>query len=275
MKLPHWLGILAGQRLGAGQVLSVPAEPAAIYAIGDVHGCHDLLLELEQRIMDDARTIAGEKWIVMLGDYVDRGPRSDAVLDHLTRPLPAETIARLCIAGNHDRAMLEFIDAPVRNSSWLDFGGLETLGAYGVSEALLRQHRGAAELRQVLLSHIPDEHLGFLRELPLAIETPNHIFVHAGLRPGLPLERQSETDLIWSRHGFDVTYAEFGKLVVHGHTPVPSPVELGTRLALDTGACFGGQLTAARLVKGERTAYLTAGPARRGTGRGDGNHAPR
>lgn len=241
-----------GGRPDAGQSTSptrdrYAAPPPTIYAIGDVHGCLVQLKILEQAIVADASAFEGEKWIVMLGDYIDRGPDSAGVVDHLIKPLP-DGLRRLCLAGNHEIAMLDFLKDPTRNAGWLEFGGAETLASYGIEENLLNGSRAARRwMRDSLDRHVPEDHRAFLCSLPVLIETPQHIFVHAGLRPAVALEDQDVSDLLWIRDDFTETYREFGKLVVHGHTPRPEPLVTASRIALDTGAYLTGRLAAVRL----------------------------
>jgi serine/threonine protein phosphatase 1 len=229
-------------------------DPAVIYAIGDVHGRLDLLKRIEGQIAHDAGGYDGERWLVMLGDYIDRGPSSAQVLDHLLASPPAG-FERHCVAGNHERAMLAFIEDPGRNRNWLDFGGIETLASYGVAIEKLETSRGRA-LAYLLGSHIPDEHLALLRSMALMIETPSFVFTHAGVDPLRGLSQQTEADLLWARHDLDQSYESVGKLVVHGHTPVERPVLGPQRLLIDTGAYFSGQLTAARLQPGQPPHFL-------------------
>lgn len=228
-------------------------EPAAIYAIGDVHGHLDLLLAIEAMIVEDAASVAGDKCIVMLGDYVDRGPQSRQAIEHLLAPPPAG-FARYCLCGNHEAAMLDFLDRPGAGESWLGFGGMETLASYGVDMALLTQT--PAEIRRGLAAAIPATHRAFLMTLAAILTTPRHIFVHAGLRPHVPLPDQSERDLLWIRDYYRGTYAEFGRTVVHGHTPRETALVTPSRIAIDTGAFFSGQLTAVRLSPGRAPKLL-------------------
>ncbi len=230
--------------------------PTAIYAVGDVHGCYALLAELEERILADAHRHAGEKWIIMLGDYVDRGPMSPRVLDHLRQPPADAQVQRICLAGNHEAAMLEFLAAPDPASPWLQFGGTETLVAYGIDPRLLERRISRRELGQLVASHVPDEHREFLAGLPVLVETPGQIFVHAGLRPGVPVRAQTEWDLTWIRDDFTETYESFGKTVVHGHTPRAEPLVTPGRVALDTGAYLTGRLTAGVFRPGEPTRLI-------------------
>ena len=223
------------------------SAPDAIYAIGDVHGCLDLLLDLEGQIAQNAERVDGETWIVLLGDIVDRGPSSAQIIDHLMAP-SANRTRRFCVRGNHEALMLDFLRRPRAKAEWLALGGRETLLSYGVPERALRESFDDRAARNIVESYIPEEHRDFLDALPLLIETPGAIFVHAGLRAGVPLARQVEGDLIWMRDNFAADYAEFGKVVVHGHTPRDEPLLTPHRIAIDTGAYLTVRLTAVRLL---------------------------
>lgn len=231
----------AGQR----RKLFFNEGPDHLYAIGDVHGCDDLLARLEDRILKDSRGRDGSKWLVMLGDYVDRGPKSASVLDRLTAK-PRGDIRRICLAGNHEDAMLDFLRNPSPDHRWLDFGGLETLYSYG----LYTLPTGRKALKSALQAHIPDEHIGFLESLPSLLSVPGHCLVHAGLRPGVALEAQQDMDLLWLRPGdLGASPASAGFVTVHGHTPVDA-VEIGpARINVDTGAYMSGILSAVRLSR--------------------------
>jgi serine/threonine protein phosphatase 1 len=225
-------------------------DHAAIYAIGDVHGRLDLLLRLEDAIVADAADRPGRKLIVMLGDYVDRGPSSAQVLDHLMAP-PAAGFARVCLAGNHEEMMLDFVRRPSSDADWLAYGGIETLMSYGLDrDEILLGMRSAAGLRR-LAAAIPQHHLDFVRGLPGMLTVPGYIFVHAGVRPGVAMEAQRDEDLFWIRHEFIGSEADFGGVVVHGHTPMRSAEITPNRIGIDTGAFATGVLTAAAISGGE------------------------
>jgi serine/threonine protein phosphatase 1 len=235
------------QPRSARRRLSLPIDPAVIYAIGDVHGCLPLLRDLEARISEDALQHPGEKLIVMLGDYVDRGPLSAQVIDHLLAPPPAG-LERICLAGNHESTMLEFVTEPKRNASWLDFGGRETLISYDIDpQDWPVSSIGGRGFRQMLDSRIPAEHLEFLAALPVSLETPSYFFVHAGVQPGLPLDRQSESAFLWWRDDYTADFSDMGKIIVHGHTPLDHPHIGEWRIGVDTGAYYSRRLTAVKL----------------------------
>ena len=229
--------------------------PAVIYAIGDVHGCLAELRALERKIVEDASAINGDKWIICLGDYIDRGPDSAGVLDALMAPPPAG-FRRICLAGNHELMALDFLHEPRPRADWLAFGGQETLASYGVSLAAIQA--GNTRSRQALLdSHIPAEHIEFMKELAISVSVPGYLFVHAGIRPGIALEHQSENDLLWIRGEFLDAPPTPGLRVVHGHTPNPDPVLNDARICVDTGAFATGILTAVRLTEHEEPRFLS------------------
>jgi serine/threonine protein phosphatase 1 len=230
-----------------------------IYAVGDVHGCLDKLLRLERRITEDASKLAGTKLIVMLGDYVDRGPHSAGVIGHLCGEPPAG-MGRICLAGNHEALLLDFLDNPGTYDFWMDFGAQATLLSYGLDIHHLRTDRRfsperiANELRQAM----PEAHLAFLQHLPVSLLTPDYFFAHAGVRPGVALAEQSERDLMWIRDTF-IRHegASLERTIVHGHTPAPEPVVTPMRIGVDTAAYMDGKLTAARLARNEKTFLLS------------------
>jgi serine/threonine protein phosphatase 1 len=235
--------------------LTLATPPEVVYAVGDVHGCYALLRKLEEIILADGAKTSGEKLIVMLGDYVDRGAASADVLDHLLRRPPAGFV-RACLVGNHEAMMLDYLANPTRKHIWLGNGGMETLRSYGVPTEALSTQSGR-QLRHLLDAYIPPEHLRLLERLNLTVSIRDTVFVHAGFRPGTAPERQSLQDLLWSRPG-DYPPATSG-LVVHGHTPAADPVVTSHRICVDTGAFATGRLSAVRLVQGCPPVILSAG----------------
>jgi serine/threonine protein phosphatase 1 len=228
--------------------------PAAIYAVGDIHGCLDLLIRLEAAIEIDAEAFPGPKLLILLGDYVDRGPDSAGVIDHLMRPPPAGC-ERACLVGNHEAMMLDFLLAPRTRHLWLQNGGLDTLRSYGADvDAIPDLSRG--ELRDMVEMHVPAEHLDFLTRLSFSISLPDVLFVHAGRRPGVPMADQTQHDLLWSRPN-EFPEPETG-LLVHGHTPSTLPVVRSHRICVDTGAFSTNTLTAVRLVSGQTPVFLNS-----------------
>ncbi|MHA7871604.1 MAG: metallophosphoesterase family protein [Hyphococcus sp.] len=218
-------------------------EGRRIYAIGDIHGCASLLDELLRRIETDAG--GAPRRLVFLGDYVDRGPDAKGVLTRLIEISRSQTEA-VFLKGNHEAVMLDFLAAPEDMDHWLDWGGEETLASYGVAPALGRRPE---DLAAALKAAMPADHLAFLNSLALTHIEGDYLFVHAGLRPGAPLSEQTEEDLLWIRKRFNKTPPDQrpDKVVVHGHQPQKKPDDAGWRIAVDTGACWTGRLTAVAL----------------------------
>jgi len=200
-----------------------------IYAIGDIHGSlrqlRALLARCEQHA--DGRQMT----FVFLGDYIDRGPDSSGTISHLIdlqSQLPDRVVA---LKGNHEDTALAVSDGTALPDHWLSQGGDATLRSYGIANA-----------RQ-----LPQEHVVWMRSLPLSYDDGRRFFVHAGVNPSRPLSAQDDHDLIWIREPFLSDHREYGRLVVHGHTPVTTgaPDLRNNRLNIDTGAVYGGALTAA------------------------------
>ncbi|MCO6187472.1 metallophosphoesterase [Rhizobium sp. L1K21] len=217
-----------------------------------MHGCLKELEALEKAIVADALSVEGEKWILMLGDYIDRGDFSAAVIDHLLAPAPTG-FRRLCIAGNHEEAFIDFINSECRKDAWLSFGGLETLASYG----LYREGENRKALARKVEACIPSEHIQFIRSLPELIKTPSFCFVHAGIDPAKTLEDQSSQTLLWSRPSqFDWAASALDFTVVHGHTPVETPEMSAHRINVDIGAYATGRLAAARIARTDKIRFL-------------------
>lgn len=222
---------------------SVP-DGKTVYAIGDIHGRADLLDALIGEIEADGEN-SGTVQFIFLGDYVDRGPDSRGVIERLVKLRDAYPDA-IFLKGNHEAVMLDFLAEPEDLSHWLDWGGLETLESYGVDASL---GRPPAAMCAELKNNLPTDHLAFIKSLTLTHRTGDYLFVHAGIRPGVPLEEQSEEHLLWIRKRFlNAAPAERPEyIVVHGHTPEDKPIDAGWRIGVDTGACYGGALTAVAL----------------------------
>jgi serine/threonine protein phosphatase 1 len=213
-----------------------------IYAIGDVHGRADLLQSLLTVIDADLARSAPERAIqVFLGDYVDRGPDSRAVIDLLIeRSKSHETV---CLKGNHEVFLLEVLKDPARLEEWRRYGGLLTLVSYGINPTMNPTPEQQIELIEGLRLALPPEHLSFLQQLRPSFACGDFFFVHAGVKPGVALERQKEEDMLWIREEFLESERRFGKYVVHGHTPVSVPDIRSNRINIDTGAYATGNLT--------------------------------
>jgi serine/threonine protein phosphatase 1 len=199
-----------------------------IYAVGDIHGSYEKLV----RLLKHCRTHRGSRaaQFVFVGDYIDRGRHSREVVELLIDLQRAEPAQISCLRGNHEEMLIDAFRYRER-ALWLCNGGDMTLRSYGVTSA----------------DAIPDEHLAWFESLPLSVSDGKRFFVHAGVRPGVPLEQQEKEEMLWIREPFLSDPRDHGLYVVHGHTPLESgvPEYLPNRLNLDTGAVFGGPLTAA------------------------------
>lgn len=233
--------ILAPARLPPGE---------RVYAIGDVHGCADRLAELHAKISEDlaARPIAAAT-VVHLGDLVDRGPDSAGVVALLLQPWQGPLAPEVVnLMGNHEDMMLTALAvADMRTSEqWMMNGGSEALASWGIS------HRTPAAR---WWGEIPPTHLGFLRGLSLMHRAGGYVFVHAGVRPEMPLERQTRHDLLWIREPFLSWDGPLPRVIVHGHTPSNSPTVRRNRIGIDTGAVLGGKLTCV-VLEADTLAFL-------------------
>jgi serine/threonine protein phosphatase 1 len=220
-----------------------------VYAIGDVHGCLGPLRALHAAIAADlaARPVA-RPVLVHLGDYVDRGEDSAGVLALLAVPELAIPIVNLM--GNHESMLLDAITSQARGAvrQWMINGAEPTLRSWRIPPGTRVAEWSA---------RIPPEQLSLLQGLALWHRIDGYSFIHAGMRPGVTLERQSPEDLLWIRDPFLGSDAELGTVVVHGHTPGPAPVLRRNRIGIDTGAVAGGELTCAVLEE-DRVAFLHA-----------------
>lgn len=227
-----------------------------VYAIGDVHGCYSLMRDLLAKIAED---YIGRAWrrrpiLVFLGDYVDRGPRSDRVLEALVWLAKRTDIEVRLLKGNHEQALLAFIDQPEGGAGWLQYGGRETLQAYGVTAPRPEDEPSTfAAARDDLLARMPASHLWLLQRLELMVAVGDYAFVHAGVRPGAALAGQAEDDLLWIRGPFLEHAGPHEKVIVHGHTWLDDKAQLHDhRIGVDTGAYSTGVLSALRLDGPER-----------------------
>jgi serine/threonine protein phosphatase 1 len=213
-----------------------------IYAFGDIHGRADLLKKMFTVIDADISRSPVERPIeVYLGDYVDRGPYSRETLDLLIeRSRSRETV---CLRGNHEAYYLDVLRDPAKLDAWRQIGGLQTLMSYGVQPSLNPSAAEQVELIGALKAAMPPGHMRFLENLKPSFLCGDFFFVHAGVRPGIPLNEQQEHDLLWIRDEFLNSEEDFGKFIIHGHTPVREPDIRANRANIDTGAYATGNLT--------------------------------
>jgi serine/threonine protein phosphatase 1 len=208
-----------------------------IYAIGDIHGCLDRLVALHEMIAEDiAVRPAQHTTLVHLGDYVDRGADSAQVVEWLLNQPPVPVDEFVNLMGNHEHMMLTAVVGEEKEApnQWLINGGADSLLSWGLSRAV-----SPAEWAR----HIPMRHLMFLRDLAISHRIGPYMFVHAGVRPGIPLAQQTRQDLLWIREPFLSSRVDHGAVIVHGHTPKREPIVQPNRIAIDTGAVLGGALT--------------------------------
>lgn len=223
-----------------------------VYAIGDIHGCARQLDNLHAAIRADlAERPVASALLLHIGDYVDRGADTAGVLERLSGNGPIEGIETVNLLGNHESTMLEALSGErAAGTDWLFAGGRAALESYGIDPEGPRDQWA---------SQIPRHHQDFLRDLKLMHREGGYAFIHAGVRPGIALEDQARDDLLRSRQPFLYSEADFGAVVVHGHTPVKTPVVRHNRIAIDTGAVFGGPLTAV-VLQGDTLGFLSAEP---------------
>lgn len=251
-----WMSRKKRQEAAESQSARLP-DGERIYAVGDIHGRSDLLTDLIEQIQQDLRWGEFERsTIVFLGDYIDRGAQSSQVLDILAGN-PFGDTDTISLIGNHEAVLLQFLQDAEIGRDWVRFGGDMTLASYGVR--LKRDDPGIAELldaQRKLAEVLPEHHLRYLHSLKLSFRAGDYLFVHAGIRPGVPIHEQDGNDLIWIRNRFLKSDADFGCVVVHGHTPDLEIQNLHNRIGVDTGAYFSGKLTAA-VLEGDTRRFLT------------------
>jgi serine/threonine protein phosphatase 1 len=232
-----------------------------VYAIGDVHGRFDLLYGLLGRIqMENRVRPKADLHIVMLGDLIDRGPQSAQVVEYLRGQAQAGDATFHFICGNHEEAMLVALD-PMGDpelTGWLDFGGRDTMRSYGFSERHYEE-RGS-DLARKLRAHIPDTHIDFIGGFVDRVAIGDYLFVHAGIRPGVPIDDQGSRELRWIREPFLSDQRSHGAVVVHGHTITSGPDVRTNRIGVDTGAYRTGILTAIGLENDDRWFLSVSAP---------------
>lgn len=249
--------------------VATPAAPAVpdgtvVWAVGDIHGRLDLLQPLVEAIVADLHASAAtRKMVVFLGDYIDRGPDSRGVLRLLAGLSAVQGVEWRFLKGNHEQAMIGFLDDPVAGPKWCEYGGDNALRSYGLRVPDLAHRteawaRVAADLRHKLTAG----ETAFLENLELSVTVGDYFLSHAGARPGVALDRQSPADLMWIRQPFLSSRTAFEQVVVHGHTPTPSVHADHRRIGIDTKAYETGVLTAIRLEGRERSLLQSVGQRR-------------
>ena len=221
-----------------------------IYAVGDVHGCDTHLAALHDAIAEDlARRPIADPLLIHIGDYVDRGPDTAAVITRLLDGPRIDGMPVINLMGNHEHTMLAAVSGDrAAGTDWLFQGGRPALESYGIDPD---------GPREAWPERIPPPHLRFLHDLTMHHQEGGYLFVHAGIRPGIALDQQAPEDLLRIRQPFLYTDQSFGVVVVHGHTPVKAPVIRANRIAIDTGAVFGGALTCA-VLEADTIGFLCA-----------------
>ena len=238
----------------------LPRIPAGtrVYAIGDIHGTLAPLRELLRLIQEHAaqHNSCTRNVVVYLGDYVDRGTDSRRVIDLLLgEPLPGFESVHL--KGNHEESLLLFLADEQCGPQWLIYGGDATLYSYGVRPPPPTDLAGLKRARLEFSQKLPPTHLDFLRRLSLLHCEGDYVFVHAGVRPRVRLDRQNPEDLLWIREEFLQSDADFGKVIVHGHSISEAPTVRGNRIGIDTGAYASGRLTCLVLEETHRQFLAT------------------
>ena len=237
------------------QLFSV-GEDTRVYAVGDIHGRADLLGAIIEEIQNDSKASSlRRKVLVYIGDYVDRGLQSREVIDYLLSS-PTREFEVVYLKGNHEAWLLEFLEGKHNGVEWFWNGGRATLLSYGVELNADRILEGRLDTARIQLSrNLPEAHLTFLKSLKLTHTEGDYLFVHAGVRPGKPLEAQVEADLLWIRDEFTRNESGLGKCVVHGHTVSEAPEIRPNRIGIDTGAYATDRLTCL-VLEGESRRFL-------------------
>lgn len=250
------------------QAVSPPApavpDGTVVWAVGDIHGRLDLLQPLLEAIVRDLHASpATRRMVIFLGDYIDRGPDSRGVLRLLSGLSAAQGVEWRFLKGNHEQAMLEFLDNASAGARWCEYGGDSALRSWGLRVPDLAHRTEAwARVAADLQHKLSKREIGFLRSLELSVSVGDYFFAHAGARPGQALDRQSAKDLMWIRQPFLDSPVPFDRVVVHGHTPTTDVHADPRRIGIDTKAYDSGVLSALRLEGQTQSLLQTAGPRR-------------
>ena len=214
-----------------------------VYCIGDIHGRVDLLLELTIKIQQDSENFSGQKVIVYLGDFIDRGINSKEVIELLIENKQPD-VEYIYLRGNHEQTMLDFLQEDSVGRSWLTYGGQATLASYGVAISKIpTKKEDFIEIQRQLRNNLPDNHFQFLVKTQYSYSLGSYFFVHAGINPRYPLTKQNPEDMLWIRDDFTHVSKPFEKIIVHGHTVTREAELLPNRIGIDTGAYASGILT--------------------------------
>ena len=231
------------------QVTPFVAPDTRVYAIGDIHGCHDLMIRMLDKIQSDARSLEDDRVvkIVFLGDYIDRGDDSAMVLETLHRLSSDVSGNVFFLKGNHEASLLTFLEDPLFGKDWLNFGGKQTLASFGITA---RSHVVSGDELHAMADELAAKvkpYLPFLKSMPVFHQTGNVVFCHAGLSPRRGVDEQHDEHFLWGHSDFLQDCPLPGFCVVHGHYDNPKPVSLAGRICIDTGAYYSGTLTAVRM----------------------------
>jgi serine/threonine protein phosphatase 1 len=237
------------QKISGIETLRVRGRPPLIpagrrvYAVGDIHGCSHLLGCLLDSLRSDLEAYPSPKPLfVFLGDYIDRGPQSRGTLDRLMDH--AANFESIFIRGNHESMILGALFDRSKFEQWLHFGGIPTLLSYGMEPDFIENNKSKlAALQSAFQQIFPGEHYRFLRGMTDSFALGDYFFAHAGARPGVALASQRTSDLHWIREDFLSSTFDYGRIIVHGHTPVDSIDVRANRINIDTGAFATGRLT--------------------------------
>jgi len=226
------------------------------YAIGDIHGYDDLFERMIDRIQVDAEILGERPRIVLLGDYIDRGPASRQVLERLRRLQSAPWCDLVALMGNHEEALLRFLNEPEFGDTWRDWGGAATLDSYGlVMPYIARSAEIWEQVSQTFAAKIDPSHLEMLKAMPSSFQAEDYLFVHAGVDPDRPLAEQGSATFMYIRGRFLRADQSCEYVVVHGHSPHKVPANTRWRIGIDTGVYYSGILTAMRLHGEERELF--------------------
>ena len=220
-----------------------------LYVIGDIHGRLDLLQRMCGLVNADIGSSGRHNLIVTLGDYIDRGPDSRGVIDYLlSNPFAGQFVG---LKGNHEALLEKFLGDSTIGADWWRLGGLETLKSFGITVGPRMTRRGFKKAAVQLHKTLSQQQLEFFSSLKTSLVVGSYFLCHAGVRPGVALDLQNDDDLLWIRDEFLESKIDFGKIVIHGHTPTREPQVLANRINIDTGAFDSGRLTCVVLEEGQ------------------------